>query len=241
MVAASLERQISAAPIPPHSSYAFNWDSDGEVVLEASSDGITWATLNTYTSSASGSEQFDLTPYKSANTHIRFRVTDGSEDGHLWVDDVEIKAASTGGSGNSGLGGTLRDEFGAVAYNNNNGTQNWLTSWTETGDGTTSPSSGYVRITSGVLSLKYTNRAIIRQANLTGAMSATLTLKFKRSALDNSSDYVAVQVSANGGSTWTEIDRFAGPANDTAISRALTTSVPTSPRTQLSDLSPRRR
>ena len=90
-------------------SYAFYWDGYGEVVLEASSDGITWATLNTYTSSASGSEQFDLTPYKSANTHIRFRVTDGSEDGHLWVDDVQIEAADNTYE-STGVGGRVLDQ-----------------------------------------------------------------------------------------------------------------------------------
>ena len=166
-----------------------------------------------YASSASGSEQFDLTPYKSATTHIRFRVTSSGEDSHLWVDDVQIEAADNTYD-SAGVGGKVLDQFGVVSYSNNNGTQNWSNSWTETGDGTPSPSAGYVRVSGGALYLKYTNRAISRGVNLTGAMTATLSLKYKRSALDGTSDYAALQVSANGGSTWTEIDRFAGPTND---------------------------
>jgi serine protease AprX len=198
-------------------SYAYTWerDEDGVVVLEASADGSTWAILSEYTSSASGGEQFDLTPFLSGSTHIRFRVTQSDDDdGYFRVDDVEIATASGSGGSAAGLSGIVRDEFGAVSYSNNNGTQNWNTGWAESGDGSPSPSAGYVRVSSGALYLKYTNRALSRQTNLVGATSATLSLKFKRSGLDGSSDYVAVQVSADGGATWTEIDRFAGPSND---------------------------
>ncbi|MEK7325542.1 MAG: S8 family serine peptidase [Chloroflexota bacterium] len=111
---------------------------------------------------------------------------------------------------------TVRDEFGSTSYANNNGTQSWAGNWTETGDDGMMPGSGYVKISSGSLQLKYTSRTISRPVNLTGAVLATLSFQYKRSSFDDANDYVAIQVSANGGSTWTELARYAGPGTDSA-------------------------
>ncbi len=130
-------------------------------------------------------------------------------DGVRWVSlDAPLRSMSAGDP-------TVRDEFGAASYNNNNGTQSWAGAWTETGDGG-SPSSGYVKIASGQLQLRNINRALSRQANLAGVASAMLSFQYKRSGLDNSADYVAIQISANGGSTWTELARYVGPGSDSA-------------------------
>ncbi|MBE7435913.1 MAG: S8 family serine peptidase [Anaerolineales bacterium] len=111
---------------------------------------------------------------------------------------------------------TVRDEFAKVAYSNNNGTQTWAGNWAETGDGSVSATSGYVKISSGQLQLSSTNRTLSRQANLSGVASATLTFQYKRSSFDGTSDYVVIQASANGGSTWTELGRFAGAGSDSS-------------------------
>ncbi|MEA3244475.1 MAG: hypothetical protein U9Q19_13725, partial [Pseudomonadota bacterium] len=54
-----------------------------------------------------------------------------------------------------------------------------------------------------------------READLSGAGTATLSFDYRRMNLDNSDDYVAVYVSATGtGGPWTETVRIAGGGND---------------------------
>ena len=43
-----------------------------------------------------------------------------------------------------------------------------------------------------------------------------LSFDYARDRLDSDSDYVTLEISGDGGGTWTELDRFAGPATDTA-------------------------
>jgi serine protease AprX len=110
---------------------------------------------------------------------------------------------------------TVRDEFSTTSYSNNNGSQSWADKWTESGDDNEA-SSGYVKISSGRLQLSKSNRSLKRSASLSGVASATLSFQYKRSGLDDSSDYVAVEISANGGSTWTRLARYAGSGSDSA-------------------------
>ena len=115
---------------------------------------------------------------------------------------------------------TVRDEFGSTSYSNNDGSTSWSDSWTETGDGSVSATSGYVKISSGSLQLSSTNRTLSRQVDLSGAASATLSFQYKRSSFDKSKDYVTIEISANGGSTWTELARYAGPGSDSSWQNA---------------------
>lgn len=132
--------------------------------------------------------------------------------------------------------GTFRDEFGTVAYTNNNGTNPWSTNWTETGDDA-DPNGGEVRIVSdggsNRLRVENASMTVEREANLNGITSATLSFSYRRSGLDNANDYVAIEASANGGGSWTELARFAGTTNDagyTAVSYSLTPYIATNTR-----------
>ena len=67
-------------------------------------------------------------------------------------------------------------------------------------------------------------QTVWREADLSAATSATLSFDYRRENLSGSSDYVAVDVSYDGGSNWTELDRFFGTATDSSYlpySRAL--------------------
>ncbi len=112
---------------------------------------------------------------------------------------------------------TVRDEFTTVAYSNNNGTINWATNWQEVGDDNNA-SNGVIRIISETsnnrLRLGDNDVSISRQANLSGYVSAVLSFSYKRVSLDDANDYVSVQVSSNGGTAWTELDRYEGSATD---------------------------
>ena len=122
--------------------------------------------------------------------------------------------------------GTYRDEFNSSAYSGNDGTLTWSGNWQEinesdgpvrgdevvTTDPLANPSSP-----SNQLRVRNDGEGVMREADLSGAVTATLSLQYRRENLDNAGDYVAVEVSTNGTlGPWTEIVRFAGPANDTA-------------------------
>jgi MSHA biogenesis protein MshQ len=112
---------------------------------------------------------------------------------------------------------TVRDEFNDRSYANNDGTQAWTTDWLEIGE-TDGPSSGEIRVHNDqgelwVLRIQ-SNRGIQREADLSGATSAVLRFDYRRSDLDSSWDYVTVEVSGDGGASWTQLASFNGPQND---------------------------
>ncbi len=116
---------------------------------------------------------------------------------------------------------TVRDEFNQISYANNDGSQNWASDWRESGesDGST---RGQVQVvadgsSSYVLRLQ-SDRAIERQADLSGATAAILNFSYRRSSLDRGSEFVVVEVSADGGQNWVELGRFKGPHNDSSYS-----------------------
>ncbi|HSK80198.1 MAG TPA: hypothetical protein VLQ45_27335, partial [Thermoanaerobaculia bacterium] len=109
---------------------------------------------------------------------------------------------------------TFRDEFSTTVYSRNDGTNSWSTNWTESGEGT-NPTGGDIQIIGNTLRLQDNNLSIQREANLNGVTSATLTFDYRRVDLDGTGDYVAIDVSSNGGGSWTELSpRIQGPTND---------------------------
>jgi hypothetical protein len=120
----------------------------------------------------------------------------------------------------TGGGDTVLDQFSSISYSGNNGTANWTTSWVEVGesDGT---GSGNVRVTSssdcasgnclriGGDSVDIDNRGVYREADLSGASSATLTFSYRRDEIQWWSDgSVSIQVSGDGGSNWTTLATY---------------------------------
>jgi len=126
-----------------------------------------------------------------------------------------------GGGGSGSCDGTFRDEFNLRQYDQNDGTLNWATDWEETGE-SFDPTGGDIRIDndegSYELKVRDDGQTIMREADLSQAGAATLSFDYWRKNLIGSSDYVAVEVSYNGGSSWIELDRFTGDANDGAYS-----------------------
>lgn len=123
---------------------------------------------------------------------------------------------------------TVRDNFESRTWGNNDGTVNWSGDWIEVdGDSTPpSPTSGNALITNGG-QLRLDDRpntdgepSVARQANLAGATTATL--RFDWDARNNleTSDSVVVEISANGGSTWTTLEDFTGIDDQDSGSRA---------------------
>ena len=65
------------------------------VTLEASKDGSTWAALRTWRNInddiGTANESFDLTPYISTATQIRFRVSERENDSYIYFDNILIQ------------------------------------------------------------------------------------------------------------------------------------------------------
>jgi len=166
-----------------------------------------------------------------------------SPDGERWngkLDDIRIydsvlgeaeiaDIANAGGGGGPGIdppgacNGTFRDEFNAVSFGNNDGTLNWAGDWLEVGE-SDGPGSNDVRVRddNGPYQLwlrdnQNGGEGVEREADLSGAAAATLSFEYRRSGLDNTNDYVKLEISSNGAAgPWAELTRFQGSATDSA-------------------------
>ena len=120
---------------------------------------------------------------------------------------------------------TFRDNFSTQSYSNNDGTQNWSTNWIETDpDGTAGPINDYVGITGGRLFFHwaFTNsESIRRSANLSAYTSATLSFDWQTVGLD-ANESLRVQISNNGGTSYTQIGSLAGNTSGTFSSNIST-------------------
>jgi hypothetical protein len=110
---------------------------------------------------------------------------------------------------------TVRDTFTVRSYSNNDGTQPWASDWIEFGDDGR-PDGGKIKIDKGRLQIKEDSRSIQRAVDLSAATSAVLTLDYQRKG-EMEEEYVAVEVSTDGGTTWVELGRFTGEEEDNAV------------------------
>ena len=159
-----------------------------------------------------------------------FAFTSMNADGKNLMKRAIEWAVAVRGGGEPGPGeGTYRDEFNASSYSGNDGTLTWTGDWMEIneddgcvrgdevvmGDPLASPKppSNQLRVRDN----DGGGEGVMRQANLEGAVTATLSFIYRRENLDDAGDYVAVEVSTNGTfGPWTEIARFAGPDNESS-------------------------
>lgn len=117
----------------------------------------------------------------------------------------------------------VRDEFGSVSFSNNDGKDNWSTPWIEGGDncGLTQcvpgPGAGQVFITTpgGQLSLDDQPNtggqpSAAREVSLAGATVALFSFDWETTGGVDSSDAVTVEVSSNGGGSYTTLEVMNG-------------------------------
>ncbi len=153
-----------------------------------------------------------------ANTRLYFQANanyNGSLANAITLRAWDRTSGTNGGSANlSGGSSTVRDQFDAVSYSNNQGTANWNGAWTEVGDNPNgSPSSGKTAISGGALSIAawQQDSQVWRSANLSGATSATLT--FARNNQMSGNNQIAVEVSGDGGTNWSTLFTYTRSAN----------------------------
>jgi serine protease AprX len=111
---------------------------------------------------------------------------------------------------------TVRDEFAATSYKNNDGSAVWLAPWDENDYGEDSPSKGYIFVSNGRLAFHYVfvGRSISRSVDLSGAGKATLSFDYEMVGLDEG-ESISVLVSDGDGSD-TVLDTFTGSQKGTA-------------------------
>ncbi|MDH3640893.1 MAG: hypothetical protein OES38_02290 [Gammaproteobacteria bacterium] len=121
------------------------------------------------------------------------------------------------------LGATVRDEFNAVSFGGNNGSANWSSDWQEQGESDGS-GSGEVRVESSAYCAAgncmlldgaqgQNNHGVSRQADLSGAVSATLTFSYRR---ESGGGQVELEISDDGGTGWTTLATYTLTAGDPA-------------------------
>ncbi|MEW6207641.1 MAG: C25 family cysteine peptidase [Acidobacteriota bacterium] len=123
----------------------------------------------------------------------------------------------------NGTGNNVADNFGTAAYTNNDGNNNWSTNWIESSDDG-SATSGAIQITGGELRLQdgvAGTPSIQREVDLPGSPGLNLAVAYfsftyRTSNNLEDSDQISVQVSSNGGSSWTTLETF---SNDSSGSR----------------------
>jgi subtilisin family serine protease len=111
----------------------------------------------------------------------------------------------------------VRDNFETGSFANNDGSHRWWGDWVEQNDNNT-PYNGKISIgwldRGGNRLIIGSNGALWRKA-ATPSNAGTVTLKLNYARFGfKASDYLAVQASANGGTTWTEVGRISGAGTD---------------------------
>ncbi len=116
-----------------------------------------------------------------------------------------------------------RDQFDTASYNNTDGFLNWGSSpWVEEYDDG-NPASGTIYVNTGDDELRFrelstTNDAIKRAADLSGFSNATLSFTLNGSGIDGAGDAIKIQISSDGGSTWTDLETFSTDPNGATYS-----------------------
>ncbi|MEQ1829122.1 MAG: DUF4347 domain-containing protein, partial [Pirellula sp.] len=100
------------------------------------------------------------------------------------------------------------DSFGTASFSNNNGTANWSGNWIESDAGGAGATVGDIDITSGYVRFKPVSvgNSLARQVDLTGAVSASFSFSMPLNSLGTGQ--VLIQVSNNGGSSFTTLATF---------------------------------
>ena len=113
----------------------------------------------------------------------------------------------------------LKDQFGTVSYNNNDGNEDFEEGWQETDGGGAGPSNGAIQVTGGQLRIQDGVAgvpAIYREANMTDHTYAGLMFNYYSSATTEGTDKIDLEISSDGVS-WDVLDTYSGVVSGTAI------------------------
>lgn len=137
--------------------------------------------------------------------------------------NVQSRVDCTTPAGNAGE--TFRDQFNTDSYSNNNGTSQWNSNWIENDVAGAGPYDGQIVIYNGEMSLwdrpnTGTEPSLAREVNLSGVSTATFSFDYHTTSGVDTSDSVVVEVSSDGGASWSELENFTGISGATTGTRS---------------------
>jgi serine protease AprX len=235
---------------------SFDWQTQGldsgeTISVYVSQDGQELTELSAYGGTESGSANFDISPYISANTTIRFenRSHHWEYGEYAYFDNIQIEAINNNSEPDSNptpaptptdspsveppaaVDRIVRDEFSNLLYDGNNGTIDWNNNWQELNE-SDGPGYGLIRVVSDTRCASgyclrlgaysddddygFGSRGLSREADLSGATSATLTFDYQRRSSYGSAN-VTLAVSADGGATWADLATYALNSSDSEV------------------------
>ncbi len=127
------------------------------------------------------------------------------------------------------------DNFNTAAYSGNVGSTNWSTNWIENDSSGGGASSGLISVVSGQLRITASSNvgnSVYRQVDLVDATSATLNFSYNNQ-FDGGSKNVVLEISSNGGSSWTSLETFSNAQNFGAGTKSFDISAYMSDDTQV--------
>lgn len=214
----------------------FASESDAMRIEVSQDGGVSWQLIERLAGPVSDPllqiERFDLSAYAAPQTSIRIIGEEGlSSRARFYIDYVQLNweldqiyranqlVLPYVSGGNSAprmsaatAGQFVRDEFNSISYANNDGTVDWAGDWIEIGE-SNGVTSDDVQVTnfpggSSVLGLRVREgEGAMRQVDLSGVSSATLNFEYRLVNFD-SHDWTTVEVSSDGGASWTELVRY---------------------------------
>ena len=116
---------------------------------------------------------------------------------------------------------TYRDEFNDESLTNSDGSQDWSGgAWQEISDDG-SANSGNVMVTTVLgepgLRIHQDGSGALREVDLSGATNASFSFDYARIGLDDTTDSIVLEISDNGGVSWSLLDTWSGSANDSSM------------------------
>ncbi len=142
---------------------------------------------------------------------------------------------------------TVADNFPGVSYSQSSGSQGWSTNWLEIGE-SDGPSAGIARVRrdlctsgnclrfgrpSGTGSASFSGRGVQREFDLSDATDPELSF-VHRQGVNRGSSTIVLSVSDDGGSSWTELDRWTiSSTNTSAVSESYALSSYASANTRI--------
>ncbi len=176
----------------------------------------------------------DLVEYDQSNDTATLYFAGSSAFGDPAEKIVSVHIDGDGGPGATSAGDYL-DEFNAAAFDGDDGSYGWSSDWQELGE-SNGPGSGRVRVVAsstrcvngnclriGGEEVSINGRGVSRQADLSGATTAELSFTIADSGSEGS---VSIEISGNGGSSWTTLATF-----------SMGSGVPSTPTPQSFDIS----
>ena len=193
-------------------------DDNDAVTVEISSDGgATWTVLevmNGIDGSSTGERSYDIGAFISEDTRVRFRVSNnyGGSNELFCIDWIEIVTTC-----DVACDGAVqaRDNFDNDSFGNQDGSTDWAGDWVEFDPTVNGVAGGQVQVHDGFLTLNDAPNtgyqpSAERSVDLSGKSNATLSFAFATSRGVDDSDAVTVEISSDGGASWTTLEVIDG-------------------------------